>query len=60
MNRKEFLHELKEIVAIQKTLRFNRERLIEIEERLINRTNDLLDIAVKFYGRDNNTDSQQP
>ena len=49
MTRKEFLHELKQIIVIQKTLRFNRERLIEIEERLIKRTNELFDVATEHY-----------
>ncbi len=53
MTKDEFIHELKEIVTIQKTLRFNRERLIEIEERLINRTNKLLDIANEYYDKNN-------
>ncbi len=58
MNRHEFLHELKGIIVIQKTLKFNRERLIEIEDRLIEKTNQLLDIATEHYdGNDITVDS---
>ncbi len=49
MTRDEFLHELKGIITIQKTLKFNRERLIEIEDRLILKTNELFDIASEHY-----------
>ena len=57
MNRHEFLHELKGIIVIQKTLKFNRERLIEIEDRLIEKTNQLLDIATEHYdGNDTSVD----
>ena len=55
MNRHEFLHELKGIIVIQKTLKFNRERLIEIEDRLIEKTNQLLDIATEHYDGNNIT-----
>lgn len=49
MTKDEFLHELKAIATIQKTLRFNHERLIDIEERLISRTNKLLDIVGELW-----------
>ena len=58
MTRNEFLHELKAVITIQKTLKFNRERLIEIEDRLIEKTNELFDIASKHYdGSDTSVDS---
>ena len=58
MTREEFLHELKAVITIQKTLKFNRERLIEIEDRLIQKTNDLFDIASEHYdGSDTSVDS---
>ena len=53
MNREQFLHELKEVIKIQKTLKFNRERLIEIEDRLIQKTNQLFDIASEHYDGNN-------
>lgn len=53
MNRNEFLHELKAVITIQKTLKFNRERLIEIEDRLIEKTNNLFDIASEHYDGSN-------
>ena len=58
MNKEEFVHELKDILTIQKTLKFNRERLIEVEDRLIERTNILLDIASDHYdlGKKKNND----
>jgi len=43
MERERFLHELKEIVTIQKALKWNIERISQIEERLVERTNKLLD-----------------
>jgi len=49
MTKEEFIHELKDIIAIQTTLRWNRERLIDIEERMIKRVNKLLDIATEHY-----------
>lgn len=55
MTREEFLHELKDVITIQKTLKFNRERLIEIEDRLILKTNQLLDIASENYDGSNIT-----
>ena len=58
MTKNEFLHELKAIITIQKTLKFNRERLIEIENRLIEKTNSLFDIATEHYdGSDSTMDS---
>ena len=53
MTRDEFLHELKGVITIQKTLKFNRERLIEIEDRLILKTNELFDIASEHYDGSN-------
>ncbi len=53
MTREEFLHELKAVITVQKTLKFNRERLIEIEDRLIEKTNKLLDIASEHYDGSN-------
>lgn len=55
MTKDEFLHELKGVITIQKTLKFNRERLIEIEDRLIEKTNQLLDIATEHYDGNNST-----
>jgi hypothetical protein len=60
MTREEFLHELKGIITIQKTLKFNRERLIEIEDRLILKTNELLDIATENYDGSNPTMDSNP
>jgi len=58
MTREDFLHELKQVITIQKTMKYNRERLIEIEDRLIKKTNELLDIASKHYvGNNNSMDS---
>ena len=55
MTKDDFLHELKGIIVIQKTLKFNRERLIEIEDRLIEKTNLLFDIATEHYDGSNAT-----
>jgi hypothetical protein len=48
MNRGEFLHELKQIAQIQQMLRYNRIRYDELEEKLMNRINSLLDETNRF------------